>query len=247
MLLPDPQLPPMLTGHSVKAPDEPFVWAVAGAAAGRLGAADFVWARNTSRATCALVLEPECSMKLAQQMQVMAEVAVAEALGAACPPQVAVELRWPGQVIVNGAYAGCVRLAAPSAARDLPDVPPQWLVVALEIAILSERQDREPGETPMETTLWDEGCTDVTRTTLLEALGPRLLAWIHTWQHSGFRPLAQEWLYRAEGRRSNTVIDGRAGLVLGRDEEAGLMFKPSDGGVVVLPFGPHVIFENGAR
>ena len=107
-MLNDPHLPPMFSGHSVKAPDRAFAVACAGAANGKFGAADFIWARNHATAECALVLEPDVDFARALQMAPLMEVALAEALGSVCPPQVAVEFRWPGFILVNGGLAGRV-------------------------------------------------------------------------------------------------------------------------------------------
>src|SRR5690606_24590012 len=125
MHLPDPVFPPLLAGHAVKAPQQPFEHACHQAGRGTLGAGDLVWSRNTSRAQCAIILEPEVSLKVALQMNALAQVAVVDCLGALLPPAVAVHLRWPGTILVNGATAGEVRLGAPT--TDLGAVP-DWLV-----------------------------------------------------------------------------------------------------------------------
>ena len=55
----DPLFPPRLSARAVKAPETPMAVAVMEAARGGLGAGDLVWARDTSAARIALVLEPE--------------------------------------------------------------------------------------------------------------------------------------------------------------------------------------------
>ena len=244
-MLNDPHLPPLFSGYPVKAPDRAFATARAGAADGRFGAADFIWARNHATAECALVLEPDVDFGRALQMAPLMEVALAEALGAVCPPQVAVEFRWPGLILVNGGLAGRVCLGAPSKFRDpaLQSQPPPWLVAGLSVDLRLPDTRREPGETAERTSLYEEGAGDVDRTRLLEALAPRMLAWIHTWQEDGFRPIHDQWLFLAEGRSTSVMIDGMPGRVMGRDEYAGLVFKPDGGPVRILPYHPHIVWD----
>ena len=54
MHLEDPQFPPMLKGHAVKAPAKSFAQACRLAQGGKLGAGDVVWSRNSGRAQLAI-------------------------------------------------------------------------------------------------------------------------------------------------------------------------------------------------
>ena len=237
MHLVDPKLPPRFTGHVVSAPLRAFDHACRQAAAGTLGAGDFVWARVTDRMSCALVLEPDVSLATACQMSALAHVAVAETLGHLCPPQVAVQCRWPSTILVNGGVCGTVTLAAPPTAAT---APPTWLVVAIDLTILRARVGDEAGDRPDETSLADEGAT-LSATRLLEALSTRLLAWLHTWQEDGFRPIHAEWLFRAEGRDADVARGGVSGRVTGLDETGGLLFKPTGAKCpLAYPMLPHV-------
>ncbi len=247
MQLPDPKFPPLFTGHAVAADAQPFAEACRGARTGIYGAGDIMWARATDRAAIALVLEPDVALATACQMNALAHVAIAETLGHLCPPKVAVMSRWPGGVLVNGAACGTVRLAAPTTQAD---AVPTWLVVAVDLVMSVERLD-EPGERPGETSLEEEGGLagdggPVTSTDFIEALATRLLAWLHTWQTDGFRPIHDHWLFRAEGRDEDISVDGVTGRVLGLDDTGCLLLKPRDlkpsdaGSVRVFSMLPHV-------
>lgn len=227
----------MLTGHAVKAPVQPFDEACRRAQARVLGAGDLVWSRNTARADLALILEPEVGLSRALQMGPLACVAVAETLGFLAPPQLGVEFRWPGTVLVNGATAGVVRLAA---ALGVADVPPAWMVIGVTIDLVRTDRSAEPGERPEQTALAEEGAAEITRTDVIEALAPRFLAWIHTWSEDGFRPIHDQWLFRADGRERDIVIEGCRGRVLGLDEEANVILKPADGPARAIAYRPHV-------
>jgi BirA family transcriptional regulator, biotin operon repressor / biotin---[acetyl-CoA-carboxylase] ligase len=241
MHLPAPKFPPLFTGHAVHAPLQPLTEACRGASAGTYGAGDIVWGRATERMALALVLEPDVPLATAYQMSALAHVAVAETLGHLCPPQIPVMSRWPDTVLVNSGACGTVTLAAPS--TDATAIP-AWLVVGIELTIAPNTRV-EPGERPHETSLDEEG-SSVTRTDLIEALSTRLLAWLHTWQTDGFRPIHDQWLFRTQGREADIVIEGVQGRVLGLDDNGNLVLKPSDGGPVrLLPFAPHVRVPHG--
>lgn len=234
---PDPTLPPRLTGHPLKAPDKPCAAACAAAAAGTHGAADFFWSRNTGRAECALILEPEISLARACQMSALGFVALNETLGHVGPPQMPVEIRWPGTLLVNGAACGEIRLTAPS--RDNAAVP-LWLVLSFDLTLSSHTFSGEPGERLGVTALDLEGASDVTRTAVIETLARCLIAWLHSWSDAGFRQIHDHWLYAADGRNRDVTIAGVTGHVVGLDEEGGVMLRTPEGRVRVIPYLPHV-------
>jgi biotin-(acetyl-CoA carboxylase) ligase len=233
----DPKFPPLFTGHDVKAPQSAFAEACRGAQEGRFGAGDLIWSRNTARCEAALVLEPEVRRGQALQMGPVAAVAVAETLGFLAPPQVAIEFLWPRTIVVNGGKAGKISVAIADCAAD---TVPDWLVVGVGIDIQPSPIAGEPGERPGETVLGEEGLAAVNRTDIIEALAPRLLAWIQTWTDDGFRPIHEQWLFRALGRSEDITIGAVSGRVIGLDEDANLMMRTMAGRVVVLPYLEHV-------
>jgi BirA family transcriptional regulator, biotin operon repressor / biotin---[acetyl-CoA-carboxylase] ligase len=234
---PDPTFPPLFKGHAIKAPLVAHDEACRRAALSELSAGDLVWSRNAAKAECALILEPEIPLARASQMAALGYVALAETLGAIGPPQMPVEIRWPGTVLVDSAACGEILLTAPDAT---PDRVPQWLVLSVSLTLTLGNEKREPGELAEVTALDLEGAGDITRSMVIEALATRLLAWLHTWSESGFRQIHDQWLYYAEGRKSDITFDGAEGRILGLDEDGGLMFKPNGGNVRVVPYLPHV-------
>ena len=234
MHLEDPQFPPLLQGHAVKAPVKPFAHACRLARAGELGAGDVVWSRNTARAELALVLEPEVALERALQMAPLLMVALGDCLGSLCPPKVAVQYRWPRGILLNGALAGEVRIAA---ARGPASEIPAWLVVGAELDIAAPREDRQEWS---RTSLSEEAGPDITRTDVLQSLSAHVLTWLNTWQEEGFRPVHDQWLFRAEGREEPIVVahngETIAGEVLGLDESANLLLKTTGGKVCTFPY-----------
>lgn len=232
MHMPDPQFPPLLTGHGIKGAEPAFETACAGAAAGRFGAGDVVWSRNVWCLDLALVLEPEVPLAGAVQMVPLAMVAAADSIGSLLPPQVGLTFSWPVTLRLNGAVAGAVRAGVPPGVSS-QDVPP-WLVVGLWLRHLRRSEDPEPGEAPDITWLSEEGGQELTRTELIESYCRHFLTWLHLWQTGGFRPVHEAWLFRAEGRRSTIAVETPDGTrvegdFLGLDEGGNLLVKDQGG------------------
>lgn len=229
--LPDPEFPPLLTGHPVKAPERAFEAAIEGVASGRLGAADFVWARDAARLDCALVLEPDADRVRSAEMVFVAMVAFGDSFGAIAPPEVGLTYRWPMTLCVNGARAGRVRAAI--SAGDDENGHPDWMVVGLSLDIRRSERDQEPGQSPDVTDLVEEGCGEMTRTELLESYSRHLLTWIHTWQTEGFRPVHDLLVFRAEGYRDPVTIEHagttREGRFIGLDDHGNLILETQTG------------------
>ena len=237
MHLPDPIFPPLLTGHSVKAPARPMVVAVDGAMTTEFGAGDIVWARDTARLECAIVLEPEIDRQDCPEMLFLAMVAFGDAIGALAPPEVGVRYRWPRTITINGAVAGQAHLVMASETDD--DGAPRFLVVGVDMAIHSPRDRIDPGHEPDRTTLIDECGSDIDRTELLESYARHFLAWIDTWETDGFGTVHDMWLGRAErdGTGNEIAIEAgsvdTSGKVVGLDDHGNLLLRRGDGIVVI--------------
>lgn len=239
MHVPDPAFPPLLSGHPVRLPMRPFPEACRRAAAGKLGAADVVWARNRERADVAIVLEPEVPLRTALQMGPVMMVAALDCLGALLPPHSAVLVRWPDKVLLNLGEVGRIELAAAAARAH---EAPAWLVVGASIAVEHTDRKHEPGETAHLTALHEEGARHLTRSTVLESLAAYFLSWLNTWTDDGFRPVHDHLIGRIEGYEEPADIgEGSArvrGRALGLDDELNLLVKPGDGGPVrAFPLG----------
>lgn len=158
----------------------------------------------------------------------------ADAFGALAPSGVAAQFDWPGDIRINGGRCGTLRAAA--ADRD-PAAHPAWLVVGFDLRFLAEA-GHEPGETPGETTLWEEGCGEIAPQRLLESWSRHLLVWIHQWQDEGMARLHQSWRDRAYalGREITVTVAGEqfSGHFVGLDEHGGMLLK-QDGTTRLLP------------
>ena len=233
MNLPDPEFPPLLTGHAVNAPATPFDTACRRAAAGELGAADLVWARATMRADMALVLEPDVPLGKSLEMVPLVFTAFADSLGALMPPNTSLQLRWPATILVNGGEAGRLRFAA---STNDPAETPDWLVVGIELNLQEPQSEIEPGDQVHVTTLYEEGGGELDRTQILQSLSAHILTWINIWQDDGFPAVHDQFIGRVEGHLHGAPISTADGVVnakvLGLSDEMELLIKP-DGNAAV--------------
>lgn len=233
-VLPDgvarPSFPPLLRGE--EAAGDPFDRAVSRARAG----ADpglLVWARRADAMQAGIVLAPEQPLDQAAGVLLAGPVALADALGALSPPEVAVHFDWPGGVRVNGALCGTVRAAASTAD---PSAVPDWLVLGVDMAFLPP-EGREGGETPDETCLYAEGCGDVMPLDLLETWSRYMVVWITRFVDDGIAPLHAAWRARA-WKIGEPLPEGSRwgpGTFTGLDEHGGMLVSRADAGVALHP------------
>lgn len=197
-----PVLPPLMRRAVVSPADDPVTSATraaAEAARGPEGAEPGLvfLAPAPTRLRLAITLVPEVGLARAVQMGHALLLAAGDAIGALAAPEVGVTCRWPATLLVNGAAAGRVRLAAPGRARD---AVPAWLVVGLDLRLLHDGRG-EPGDVPDETSLFEEGAGALPAGRLAESTARHFLSWVYRWEADGFTPLRDAWNARAEGTR----------------------------------------------
>ncbi|WP_265518315.1 biotin/lipoate--protein ligase family protein [Nitratireductor luteus] len=227
MSVASPQFPPVFKDLAVVDGQEPMAAAIAAAAGAESGAGDLFWSTDTNRAAAAFVLEPEVPLSTAIQMAPVLMVAIGDALGAIGPPALAITFRWPFAVLANGGVVGCVSVAVPGGMA--PSLVPDKLIVGFNLALESPTGEGDPGLHPDSTALHEEGCGELDRTVLIEAVARHFLAWIDTWLQDGFPPVHQSWLSRAQDLESpvNLALPGgkQAGTMMGLDEHGSLLLK----------------------
>lgn len=232
----EPVFPPLLSGRAVPAGVAAHSVAVTDAAAGRAGAGDIYWSRSEDRLSIAVVLEPDVALVRAAQMHLVLMVAFGDAFGAISPPEIGVQYRWPGDILVNAAKAGQVATFVPVGCGAAEQ--PAWMVVALDVRITLDLSVPDPGERMDVTTLHEEGAGEVERTQLAESTSRHFLTWVDTWTHDGFRPVHENWVGRMAGDgKLVTVRDGAralTGRMTGLDEEGNLLFSTGEGQAVGL-------------
>ena len=200
---PLPTFPPLLTGHRLAAEKNPFNWATSRARKGRLGAGDLAWSQDTGSLRCALVLEPEVGRERCCEILYVVMAAFGDAAGALIPPEVAITYQWPSAILMNDGQIGYVDLVL---SDEETNGVPDWMVVGLDIRMAPDTGVNDPGREIDKTTMWDEGCGDITRTALLESAARHTVNLIHNWSEDGFRPTHEQWWGRI--CRERKLADG---------------------------------------
>lgn len=214
--------PPLMQGHQVSGSEDPFDTACKKAILGcDAGLVTYNLAPDILRA--ALVFAPEVPLLKAMAMLPTCGVGFQNALGALAPPEVAVHLEWQGQIRINGARCGALRVAA---SNTDPDTVPDWLVIGLELPLWPASEDS--GNTPDETALYAEGCADVEAPALLESWARHSLHWITRWEEDGGKSVHSEWRGLAHGIGEDTMRGGLSGTFLGIDEDFGMLLRADD-------------------
>lgn len=213
-----PKFPPLFSGEVVPRHTDPFDKAVSRAIAGvDSGTIFYSEAVDTLRA--ALVLAPETPLEEAVQAVYVAQIGLAESLGALAPPEVPVHFQWPDCIKVNGALCGSVRFAANvSDANECPN----WLVIGIEVPFLPLRG--EPGDNPSQTCLHEEGCVNITPMALLESWSKHTLLWLTYFMDSGFERVHNEWRPRCD-TLGKMIEQPRPGLFVGLDEKGRMLLR----------------------
>ncbi len=216
----EPVFPPLFSGRAVEGRIDPFAKACASAALG-CDSGSIFYNIGADRLAAAIVFAPEVPLEDAMAMLPTCGVGFQNALGALAPPEVAVHLTWQGGILVNGASCGRLRVAAADCA---PEEAPDWLVVGLEVPLIAGDPDA-PGAAPDRTSLYEEGCVEVTPDALLESWARHTLVWINRWSDDGAVPLHGEWRGLAHGIGEDIAVGGRTGLFVGVDERFGMLLR----------------------
>jgi BirA family biotin operon repressor/biotin-[acetyl-CoA-carboxylase] ligase len=184
------------------------------------------WTSPPGNLYVSLLLRPACPPAQACQLNFVAAVALAEAVSGLLPAGAAVTLKWPNDVLVEGAKVSGILLEAAAALDRSID----WLVIGVGVNLASH-----PAETPYPATnLRREGAADVTVAAALRAFAECFLAGYETWRGQGFAPVRARWLASARGfgepievRLERETLQGRFGDL---DESGALMLDMPDGG-----------------
>ncbi|QSP95819.1 biotin/lipoate--protein ligase family protein [Marinobacter salinisoli] len=213
-----PQFPPLLSGEVVPKHTDPFDKAVSRAIAG-IDSGTIYYSEAADSLKAALVLAPETPLEEAIQAVYVAQIGLAESLGALAPPEVPVYFQWPDRIKVNGAICGGVRF---SADVSDPKAQPNWLVIGIDIPFLPSSD--EPGDNPNQTCLFNEGCGEISPMALLESWSKHTLLWLTYFMDSGFERVHSEWRPRCDtlGER---IERPKPGVFVGLDEKGRMLLR----------------------
>jgi BirA family transcriptional regulator, biotin operon repressor / biotin---[acetyl-CoA-carboxylase] ligase len=234
LTLAEPMFPPLLNGRVVVKGENPTALAISGAQSGELGAGDTLWLQDLAQVDLAIVLEPDDPLDKSIQMLPLAVAAAGDCLSTLTPPQVGLQFRWPGTLLLNGADVGACALTAPDNCEAA--AVPAWMVLNFALRF-SFDETFEPGSTPGVTSLVEEGGEELSTADVLESFSRHFLSLLDTWSNDGFENIAESWSGRLEGLGEAVEIPHPAGTISGRalglDEGGNLLVKPDAGDTTV--------------
>ena len=178
----------------------------------------------------ALVLDPDRPLLQALDAAYLLMLGMGDALGAVLPPQVAVHYGWPDRLFINDGLAGAFCLISPT---STPESHPDWLVAGLTFDVLGKPDGPEPGLRPAETSLWEEGISDIGPDQIIEAFSRHFLSVLSDWESAGLASLVPRWLGRAKGGDGPAIFPTEAGEVEGR------IARVAENGDLVLEVAGH--------
>jgi len=227
-----PRFPPLLKGYRVPQGKKPVVQALAMLDDGKLSAGDILWSEEQNHLRFNLVLEPEVERERCSEMLFMLMTAFGDALGAISAPEIAINYRWPSTILLNEAVIGSADLIVSEAEQN---GFPTWLLLGLDIAIRPDLKELDPGLHKDRTTIWDEGCGDISRTQLLESASRHVVNWIHTWNEEGFKQIHEQWMGRiSEKEKIETGLTD--GEFISLDDHGNALIKEASELTVVETF-----------
>lgn len=192
--------------------------------AGR-GRLNRVWFSPPGNLYMSVILRPAVAPPRAAEFGFVGAVAVAEAVESCLPGAATTRLKWPNDVLVDGAKVGGVLLESRLDGQDV-----RWMVLGVGLNVL-----QGPENTPYPaTSLNRAGALGQTAETMLPLLLRRLSAWRELWRRRGFAPVRAEWLRR--GHAWGEVMEVRTGAspVRGRfaglDDDGALLLETPGGG-----------------
>jgi len=219
-----PTFPPLLKGHRIAAEKSVIKNAKARIAKGELGAGDLLWLDDLQNLNFCVVLEPEVARARCGEMLFLLMVAFGDALGALSPPEMAVTYQWPNDVQLNDASIGSCDLELSDA--EINNIP-EWMIVSINVSIKPENIMHDPGDEAWRTSLWEEGCGDISRVELLESTSRHFLNWLHNWSEDGFKPIHDQWIGR-QNEKSKMQESISEGAFLGLDENGNALVRLGD-------------------
>ena len=202
-----------------------MTWATERAEKGSLSAGDLVWSQSTSDLMIAIVLEPEVLRERCGEIVFVAMVALGDAVGAQIPAEIGIHYQWPGTVLMNNGRIGFVDLII---SEGETDGIPEWMVLGIDFSVLPDMADLNPGLNVEITTMWEEGCGDITRNDLLESIARHMLAVLHSWSEDGFSSIHQQWTGRLFEQDQLALGVGDSTQFMGLDENGNAILSGDD-------------------
>lgn len=189
-----------------------------------------------------IIVRPSLSPHEAPKLTLMASVAVAETLLSMTP--LAVSIKWPNDIIVNGRKIAGI-LTEISTEMERID----YVVIGVGINVNTPREHLPPDLQDIATSVCMETGQSFPRITLLRAYLEWLEIYYTTFMTRGFEPVMRRWksLSGIIGRRIRVdlIERVRTGEVMDVDKDGFLILREQDGTLERIISGDVTILDNG--
>jgi BirA family transcriptional regulator, biotin operon repressor / biotin---[acetyl-CoA-carboxylase] ligase len=184
------------------------------------------WISPSGNLYFSLLLRPGRPPAQTMQLTFAAAVALSDAIETLLPEGAAVTCKWPNDVLVKGSKIAGILLESSIDAAGVVDS----LVIGIGVNVASH----PPADAVMypATSLAAEGSAGATPDRVLTQFCPSFLDWYGRWQATGFAPLRQSWLDRAEKLQKPVTVrldtETVNGIFAGLDESGAMILQQGD-------------------
>lgn len=155
------------------------------------------WSSPSGNLFLSIAVQPNCPRSDAAQLSFLAAVVVAETVAAQVPAERRVTLKWPNDVLVEGAKISGILLEG----ENDPGNGPPWVIVGIGVNVESS-----PDNTPYPATnLRLEKSETLDISPLVEALVTQWADWYARWEDGGFSVIRAAWLARAHNLNGRII------------------------------------------
>ncbi len=179
------------------------------------------WQSPPGNLHASLILRPRRPMAEIATLSLVTALALAQAVEALSAGAVRPRLKWPNDVLIDGAKLAGILLEGASDGRG----GCQWLIIGTGVNVTASPGDAVPYPT---TNLVAAGLPTVTPTLLLAAMAAALRPLLDRWEGAGFAGLRQAWQERAAG------VGSAVEMRLGEQAVRGRMLEIDDTGAIRL-------------
>lgn len=184
---------------------------------GRLGRH---WVSPVGNLYASIILRPDCTLAASAGISLLTCVALGEALIELGPDDLDLALKWPNDILINGAKVAGILLenSADDGGRTA------FVIIGTGVNIRSA-----PSAAPYPVACLDAtGFRALSPLDLLAAYSIRLRTWLDRWQRDGFAIVRDAW------RRKAFRLGGPIRLRLEREEIDGVFVDLTDGGALLI-------------
>lgn len=189
------------------------------------------WTSEPGNLFATLLIAPERSAADSARLSFAAALSVYDVAHAACPGA-AVALKWPNDVLIEGAK--CSGILLESGGEQNGVLP--WLAVGIGVNLA-----HAPDGTPYPATALNRHGAALTPEAALTSLAAAWARWFEAWRGHGFAALRQPWLDRALGLgqpiTARLADNSLNGVFEGLDAGGGLQLRLADGTLTTVSSG----------